>query len=170
MHGPRSGAIPGPFVGLWRRRGSLGRPHYLAPGPRTGARWSSREARRTTRPAFLGLRDLVPRHRGEESPQGAVQALRPRLLASEMAEADDDEVVRRDDEGRLPPGSGHVVGLLGNREGPVPIQPEEAAVDGHPVRLPCGGDGAHEPYEALGQDPLPVPDPVLEVQVPKARP
>jgi hypothetical protein len=87
-----------------------------------------------------------------------------------VAEPDDDQVVRGDDHRVLPARPGHKVGLTRHRELVVAIEPEEAAVDWAPVGLPRRRERADKFDEALRQDPLTIPDSILQVEVTEPRP
>ena len=94
----------------------------------------------------------------------AVEAVRVQAVA----EAGDDDVAGRDDHGELAASARCPVGVLRNGWKAVAgVEPELAAI----VLFRVGGRwGTHEIDPALGQNSLTVPDSVLEMQLPEARP
>ena len=95
-----------------------------------------------------------------------LSAFMPDGLAAMVAHADDDEIVRGDDERPLAAGAVHQVGASGCSSA-VAVHPEEAAVH---RRLPRRRGRAHERRPALGQQTLPLPHAVLQVEQADPRP
>ena len=113
--------------------------------------------------ASLLLKTLAARDRFEKKGKGTFERSLSWGTALEVAETNNDEVVGGDDEGVLPACAGHEVGLFGEWELPVAVEPEEATIDGTAIGLPGGGQGAGKADEPLGKNPLAVPDAVLHL-------
>src|SRR5438093_1332919 len=84
-----------------------------------------------------------------------------------MAHAHDDEIVRRDDDRALTTGAVREVRALGNGPRAVAVHPEEPSVD---RPLPRRRRRADERCPAFGQQTLSLPDTVLKIEEPDARP
>src|SRR5262245_22945570 len=80
------------------------------------------------------------------------------------------QLVRRNDERGLAACAAHVVRLRRRRKYPVPIDPKETTVDWTVVRFPGWCQRAHELRIALRQNPLAVPDAVLQIEITEASP
>src|SRR5438132_1248790 len=120
--------------------------------------------------AWTLLDGPLRRHRLHEKGQRFLEAGRADRAAFVMAQTHDDELMRRDDQGRLASCAVHEVRVLRNRQSRLPIDPEKTAVDGAPICLPGRRERAHEFDVSVGQDPFTVPDTILKVEVAETRP
>src|SRR5277367_440636 len=87
-----------------------------------------------------------------------------------MSEAHHYQIVRGYDHRVLTAGARHVIGVLGNRQSAITIDPEEAAINGSRIGNPRRSQSAHEVDEPFRKNSLAVPDAVLKIQVPEPRP
>src|SRR5688572_5971388 len=115
------------------------------------------------RPTFSG-------YRFHEKRKGSVEGLGTGGFAFEVPHPHDDEVVRWDDQGRLAASTVHEVRVPGHGQRAITIDPEERAVNGTLIRFPRWCHRADEFDVPFRQNPLAVPNAILEVQITQAGP
>src|SRR6266511_1788501 len=116
------------------------------------------------------LASFPDRHGLHKERESFLEVLGPWSAAFVVPEAYDDEIVGRNDQRRLAAGTRHVVGVLWDREPAVPIDPEEAPVDGALIGFPCRRQSADELYIALGQNSVTIPHTILKIEVAESSP